>query len=202
MSTVELDHAIRSQATGTHVAVGLTSRCPYGLGACSGGAYEALQTLDGVQAVLSKANVEDSTAEVFLYGDTLPDIGRWAEQIASVANGSYDFRGVEVSVRGSVRAQNGGLNLVNSAIHEPITLAPLGTVEKIQFDRSTRIAKPAGAEEHSAYERLVARYRDAGTADLPARVTGRAPRDGVRAAVFSRSPAGFAGLIKPPRRAA
>jgi hypothetical protein len=51
-------------------------------------------------------------------------------------------------------------------------LAPLGTVEKIQFDRSTGTAKPAVAEEHSAYERLVARYWDAGTADLPSRVTG------------------------------
>jgi galactose oxidase len=172
MSTAELDHAIRSQATGTHVAIGLTSRCPYGLGACWGGAYEALQKLDGVQAVRPNANAEDSTAEVFMHGDTLPDVGRWKEQIASVANGSYDFRGVEVSVRASVRAQNGGFNLVNSAIHEPVTLAPLGTVEKIQFDRSTRTAKPAAAEEHSAYERLVARYRDAGTVDLPARVTG------------------------------
>src|SRR5690242_7060465 len=27
----------RSQATGTHATVGLTSRCPYGLGACWGG---------------------------------------------------------------------------------------------------------------------------------------------------------------------
>jgi hypothetical protein len=175
MSTAELDHTIRSRATGTHVAIGLTSRCPYGrgaLGTCWGGAYEALQKLDGVQAVRPNANAEDSTAEVFLHGDTLPDVGRWAEQIASVANGSYDFRGVEVSVRASVRAQNGGFNLVNSTIREPIALAPLGTVEKIQFDRSTGTAKPAVAEEHSAYERLVARYWDAGTADLPAHVTG------------------------------
>jgi hypothetical protein len=77
MSTAELDHAIRSRATGTHVAIGLTSRCPYGLGACWGGAYEALQRLDGVQAVRPNANAEDSTAEVFLHGDTLPDVDRW-----------------------------------------------------------------------------------------------------------------------------
>jgi hypothetical protein len=51
-------------------------------------------------------------------------------------------------------------------------LAPLGTVENIQFDRSTGTAKPAVAQEHSAYERLVARYWDAGAADLPVRVTG------------------------------
>jgi hypothetical protein len=51
-------------------------------------------------------------------------------------------------------------------------LAPLGTVEKIQFDRSTDTAKPAVAEEHSAYERLVARCWNAGAADMPVRVTG------------------------------
>jgi galactose oxidase len=42
MSTAELDGAIVSAATGTRSAVGLTSICPYGLGACWGGAYEAL----------------------------------------------------------------------------------------------------------------------------------------------------------------
>jgi hypothetical protein len=172
MSTAELDHAIRSRATGTHVAIGLTSRCPYGLGACWGGAYEALQKLDSVQAVRPNANAEDSTAEVFLHGDTLPDVGRWAEQITSVANGSYHFRGVEVSIRASVQARNGAFGLTGPAIDKPVLLAPVEQVEKVQFDRSTGTAKPAVAEEHSAYERLVARYWDAGAADLPVRVTG------------------------------
>jgi hypothetical protein len=95
-----------------------------------------------------------------------------AEQIASVANGSYDFRGVEVSVRASVQARNGGFGLTGPSIDRPVLLAPLEQIEKVQFDRSIGTAKPAVAEEHSAYERLVARYRDAGTADLPARVTG------------------------------
>jgi hypothetical protein len=172
MSIADLDAKVVASASGTHVVIGLTSKCPYGLGACWGGAFDALVKLDGVSAVRPIANAADSTADVYLHGDTLPDVGRWVEQIASVANGSYDFRGVEVSIRASVRAQNGGFNLVNSAIHEPITLAPLGIVEKIQFDRSAGTAKPAVAEEHSAYERLVARYWDAGAADLPVRVTG------------------------------
>jgi hypothetical protein len=91
------------------------------------------------------ANVEDSIAEVFLHGDTLPDVSRWVQQIAQVANGSYD---------------------------KPVLLAPLEQIEKVQFDRWTGTAKRAVAEEHSAHDRLVARYWDAGTADLPARVTG------------------------------
>ena len=35
----------------------------------------------------------------------------------------------------------------------------------------------------------------------PIQQFGRAPRDGVRAAVFSRSPAGLAGRLKLPQRA-
>ena len=77
MSTAKLDEAIVSAATGTRATVGLTSICPYGLGACWGGAYEALQKLDGVQSVRPIANSEDSTADVYLHGDTLPDVDRW-----------------------------------------------------------------------------------------------------------------------------
>jgi len=162
MSTAELDRAITSQATGTRVVIGLTSRCPYGLGACWGGAYEALQQLDGIAAV----------RPVYLHGDTLPDLVRWAQQLAQVANGSYDFRGVEVSVKASVNAQNGRFALTSRSIAKPVVLAPLEQIEKVQFERSTGTAKPALAEEQSAYDRLVAGYRNAGTADLPARVTG------------------------------
>jgi len=161
-----------SAATGTRASVGLTSKCPYGLGACWGGAYEALQNLDGVQSVRPIANAEDSTADVYLHGDTLPDLDHWAEQIAKVANGSYDFRGLEVTIKASVRAQDGGLGLTGPSIDKPVVLAPLDQVEKVQFDRPTGRAKVVTADELAAYRRLLARYQDAGTADLPARVTG------------------------------
>jgi galactose oxidase len=169
MSTAELDGAIVSAATGTRAAVGLTSICPYGLGACWGGAYEALQKLDGVQSVRPIANAEDSTADVYLHGDTLPDVDRWTEHIARVTNGSYDFCRVEVSVKGSMRAQNGGLGLTGPLIDKQVVLAPLEQVEKVQFDRPTGRAKVATVDELAAYHRLLARYQDAGTVDAPAR---------------------------------
>jgi galactose oxidase len=109
---------------------------------------------------------------VFLHGDTLPDIDRWTEQIVRVANGSYHFRGVEVTVKASLRARNGGFELANPVIHKPVALAPLGEVEKIQFDRAAGVAKPATVEELAAYQRLVEKYRSAGTAELPVRVVG------------------------------
>ncbi|MGA7265939.1 MAG: galactose oxidase-like domain-containing protein, partial [Stellaceae bacterium] len=172
MSTAELDAKIIREAPGTRAAVGLTSRCPYGLGACWGGAYEALQKLDGVQAVRPIANAEDSTADVYLHGNTLPNVDRWAEQITRIANGSYDFRGVEVSVKATVQAQNGGLGLTGASIDKPVALAPLEQGQKIQFDRPCGTAKPATAEELNAYQRLLARYGDVGEIDLPAQVTG------------------------------
>jgi len=125
-----------------------------------------------VQAVRPIANAEDSTAEVYLHGDTLPDVDRWAQQITSIANGSHDFRGVEVSVKGSVQAQNGSLELTGPLIDKPVNLAPLEQVEKVQFDRPTGAAKPATTEELAAYQRLVARCRAAGAGDFSARVTG------------------------------
>jgi hypothetical protein len=77
-----------------------------------------------------------------------------------------------VSVKASVRAQNGALELTGPLIDKPVVLAPLDQVEKIQFDRPTGRARAATADELAAYQRLLARYHDAGTADLPARVTG------------------------------
>ena len=172
LSTAALDQAITSAPTGTHVVVGLTSRCPYGLGACWGGAYHALQKLDGVQSVRPVANAEDSTAELYLRGDTLPDIGRWEEQLIQFASGSYDFRGVEVSINASVRAQDGGLRLIGPSIDKPVTLAPLEQTEKVQFHRPTGTAKPATGDELAAYQSLVVKCRDVGTRDVPVRITG------------------------------
>ncbi|MGH3672308.1 MAG: galactose oxidase early set domain-containing protein, partial [Pseudonocardiaceae bacterium] len=93
--TEERDETVKGQSKGTRVTVGLTTKCPYGLGACWGGAYEALKKLEGVAAVRPIANTQDSTAEVYLHDQSLPDLDSWPEQLASSANASYDFRGVE-----------------------------------------------------------------------------------------------------------
>ena len=98
MTVAELDAKVIAEASGTHAVIGLTSKCPYGLGACWGGAFDALVKLDGVSAVRPIANTEDSTADVYLHGDTLPVIDHWQAQLQQSANGSYDLRGVELAV--------------------------------------------------------------------------------------------------------
>ncbi|MBV9563864.1 MAG: DUF1929 domain-containing protein, partial [Bradyrhizobium sp.] len=76
-SLADRDRRIEAEARGPKVVIGLTSRCPYGLAACWGGAYQTLRTLSGVGAVKAVANADDSTAEVFLRDNAPPDIDGW-----------------------------------------------------------------------------------------------------------------------------
>jgi galactose oxidase len=173
MSTEELDQAILKEATGTHVAIGLTSKCPYGLGACWGGAYEALQQLDGVRWVRPMPNAEDSTAEVFLHDQALPDFEQWPAQLSRTANGSYTFRGVEITIDAELRETGGVLRLVSSLIGGSVELGPLRRDGKIQFDRATNSSRPASDGELKAYEELVRKYRESGAGIQAVKVTGR-----------------------------
>ncbi|MGH3800169.1 MAG: galactose oxidase-like domain-containing protein [Pseudonocardiaceae bacterium] len=158
--TQELDEAVSTQSTGTRVTVGLTAKCPYGLGACWGGAYEALKKLDGVAAVRPIANAEHSTAEVYLYDQGLPDLDSWPEQITQWANGSYDFRGVEVTVEGTVRMQDGILQLTGPAFDAPVRLMPLSQGVKLQWDFHMRSVRDTTSDERDAYQNLEGRYQD------------------------------------------
>ena len=136
---------------GTRVTVGLTAQCPYGLAACWGGAYEALTGLSGVAAVRPYADAADSTAEVFLGHDGLPDLDAWPEQLARSANGSYAFRGVELTVEGGVVRDGDHLALV--AGHRPsIALRPLEQV--LAWDLTARRPRAATAEERAAFGHL------------------------------------------------
>jgi galactose oxidase len=127
---------------------------PYGLGACWGGAYEALKKLEGVAAVRPIANAEHSTAEVYLYDQGLPDLDSWPEQIARWANGSYDFRGVEVTVTGTVREQDGIVQLTGPSFDAPVSLMPLRQDMKLQWDHRTRSVIDTTSDERDAYQNL------------------------------------------------
>jgi galactose oxidase len=154
-------------APGTRVTVGLTAQCPYGLAACWGGAYEALTALSGVAVVTPYADAEDSTAEVFLADHGLPDLDAWPAELARSANGSYAFRGVEVTVDGTVERHGDDLVLVGA--HRPsIRLRPLEEV--LAWDLTARRPRAATDAERAAYERL--------TAADAVRVTGTLTKSG------------------------
>jgi hypothetical protein len=161
-------------AHGTRVTVGLTAQCPYGLAACWGGAYEALTGLPGVAAVAPNANATDSTAEVYLRDDTLPDLEAWPTQLARSANGSYAFRGIELTLDGTVEQHGGDLVLVPGGRYPNIHLQPLTPGSELAWDLASRRPRPATAEERDAHRRAAHRV------GAPARVTGPATEIGGR----------------------
>jgi len=157
--------AIRATARGTRVVIGITGTCPYGIGSCWGGAYEALGRLEGVDLVSPVPDVEDSTAQLFLADDRLPPLQRWPEQFRRIVNGTYEMRGVEVTVRGLIDQENGRYFLAGDG--PPVRLDPL--TEKVQWDHLAGSPKPVREHEVRAYDDLIARYRDA---TGPVTVTG------------------------------
>jgi len=116
---------IAETATGTAVVVGITGTCPYGIGACWGGAYEALRRLDGVELVGPVPDVGNSTAEVFLRDDRLPALDTWSHEFPRIVNGTYELRGVEVGLDGIAVLRDGQLTWLRRA---PPTALSAGAV--------------------------------------------------------------------------
>jgi hypothetical protein len=150
--------AIEATNVGTRITVGLTSTCPYGLGACWGGAHEALKKLDQVAAVDPIPNAEDSTADVYLDHQGLPNLELWPKQFEQIANGSYEFRGIEVAVEGKLRRANGDLQLLEASSGISILLQPLDLGTKVQWDRERKRPKSATPGELRAFAELQSQY--------------------------------------------
>jgi hypothetical protein len=154
MTDVERSAAVLDAAEGTRVVVGLTGRCPYGIGACWGGAEEALHGLEGVRYVDPIPNVGNSTATVYLQDDRLPALTAWDVQFPRIANGSYDLRGVEVSLEGEIEVRDGKRFLATG--EHSVQLAALAPGEKIDWDALSAAPQPLKANEASAYDDLAA----------------------------------------------
>jgi hypothetical protein len=149
-----------AEARGTEVLIGLTGTCPYGIGACWGGAYDALGRLDGVGFVNPVPDTADSTAQVFLTDDGLPDLNTWTDQFYGTVNGTYHLRGFEVTVRGALGARDGRLLLRETDTRPEVQLGPL-SIDKVQWDRAAAAPQPPEQREIRAYDELAA----AGLAD-------------------------------------
>ena len=151
---VAVDQRMALDAGSPPVVIGVTPSCPYGIGACWGGAYDALQKLIGVKDVRPLPDSKDSTAFVYLKGDFLPDIDAWREQFAKISNGSYALRGIEMTLRGHLTDALGLLTLSGQDERPDVSLAPLQAPDKVQWDITTRANRPLSAEEATAYVRL------------------------------------------------
>jgi galactose oxidase len=152
----EAEVAQSAAGTRTQVTIGITGRCPYGIGSCWGGAYEALGRLQDIAFVSPVPDTNDSTAEVVLRDERLPQLDRWEKQFHAIVNGTYDLRGVEVTLQGVIRRQNGGIVLVSRGNRPNVQLNRLESDEKIQWNHQSRERKSLEESEASAYDRLAA----------------------------------------------
>ncbi|KAF2647192.1 copper radical oxidase [Lophiostoma macrostomum CBS 122681] len=154
-----LNENIISEQSRPAVAVGLTPICPYGLGGCWGGAFEALQKINDIDVVRPVPSHADSIGYVYLGKDVLPDIDVWRSEFQKTANGSYVVRGIEMTLSGPVTKKNVGsgerLTLTSSSGPE-VTLEPLQEGNKIQWDRAEMAPKPMTNAEAGAYSALAA----------------------------------------------
>jgi hypothetical protein len=137
------------------VVIGLTTVCPYGLGPCWGGAYEALHHLTNIGTVQVSANQANSVAFVYLKQDTLPDIDQWREELVKIVNSTYYMRGLEMILSGVVKAGSTKLlTLSGNSTRPDLPLAPLKASNKVQWDNVTKAPQPMTDAESGAFERL------------------------------------------------
>jgi hypothetical protein len=161
----------------TEVDVGVTPTCPYGIGACWGGAYEALGRLDGVKSVAATPDAYNCTARVVLkQAGALPDVDRWAGQFKSMVGNVYAFRGVEITAEGTVEVDGDTLALRVPGLAQPLPLAPLR--DKLQWNFKKSSARQPEPDERDAHAQLAARKKAARVGPLRAQVTGPLKKSG------------------------
>ena len=146
--------AVRAAARGTRVVAGITGICPYGIAACWGGANEALRSLEGVQYVDPIPDGERSTATVYLEDDGLPALRHWDDQFRRMVHQTYQLRGVEVTLAGTIEAQNNRFVLAGQGARPPVELVPLDPEGKIQWDPVAQGPQAAEPAEASSYDTL------------------------------------------------
>jgi len=155
------------------VVVGVTISCPYENaieGSCWSGAYSALTQLDGVKSVDTSANGYNCTARVYLKSGGLPDPNKWAEQFKKLVDQTYVFRGVEVTVQGTVEGDDGSLIVRVPGVEQPIQLGPLE--HKLQWNSRKKAARQPERDERDAYQQLTAKKNETKAKELSVKVTG------------------------------
>jgi galactose oxidase len=138
---------IKEQENRPAVVVGLTPVCPYGLGACWGGALDALQRMADIDIVRPVPNQTDSTAFVYLKEDILPDLDAWRSEFCKTANGSYHMRGIEMTVSGVVEKDGEALVMAGNATRPKLVLAPFRGASKIEYDMWAKADREMSPEE-------------------------------------------------------
>lgn len=152
------------------VVVGVTPTCPYGIAACAPGAREGLGRLKGVRLVAQNPDRYNCTFDVQHEGRGLPDMEGWREQFKAVVGEAFIFRGVEITVSGTVTERSGTLALVADGLKQPLPLGPLE--HKLQWNFRKNAPRQPEPDERDAYKHLVSKHREARPAPLTIEATG------------------------------
>lgn len=140
--------------SGTLMVLGITGLCPYGIGACWGGASEALHQLDGVLQVAQAPDPATSTAALTLTTPGVPPLSRWRDQFTAMVNGSYQLRGFEVTLTGHLDQDQHALLLDRGVNPSSVRLGALQPGDGVRLDRVTKDPLPLETSELNAYATL------------------------------------------------
>jgi galactose oxidase len=144
---------LKSNDAEIDVEVGLTPTCPYGLAACWGAAYEALSTLPGALNIGDVPDPKACTAQVIIDGAKITEVYDWRQKFEKIANASYEYRGIELTIVGvcSKRGIDLYIELKNG---ERLLLQPIQAAHKIQWDAATGTPVALEEEEKVAFVQL------------------------------------------------
>ena len=152
------------------IVVGLTPTCPEGFMGCWGEASRALRALDGIESVATHPDLYNATASIHLKNDQLPDVEKWSAQFRTALGERIGFRGVEITVEGTLQREGDALFLHLPESPQPLRLAALEN--KLQWNFKKKRARGPEEEERRAYADLVAKFGKAPPKPLTVQVTG------------------------------
>jgi hypothetical protein len=168
----------------THVTVGITPTCPYGITACWSGARAALRGLKGVRSVPETPDSYNCTADIEFSGSGLPDPKAWEQEFRKTVGELYVFRGVEVTVTGHVELKGEEMLLRSPGIERPVSLARFE--HKLQYNFRKNKTRQAEPEEQSAYDLLVNRIKALGGGPHAVEIVGPVRQSGDNAVIEIR----------------
>ena len=111
-----------------------------------------------------------ATVSLIRLSSVTPALDHWDDQFRRMVHQTYELRGVEVTLTGTIEARNDVFVLAGEGRRPPVELVPLDPGGKIQWDPAAHGPQAAGPGEAAAYDTLT---RSAGAAGArPLTVTG------------------------------
>src|SRR5216683_685366 len=123
-------------------------------------------------------DAKDSVAYLYLNHDGLPDIENWPAEFEQLANGSYLWRGVEITLRGNIMSIRDDLFVTQDQGRPDLALAPLQPSDKVQLNVENGAPKPLPDVEKRAFDNL-SKLKESSAGTLSATVTGPLKKVGV-----------------------